>query len=81
MTFRRKPKVKWRCKSIDEAFKDLPEFLTFRQVQEILQISERTLYRLIKGAEIEAAKVRGSWRIPKKALLEYLQERNCLNED
>ena len=58
----------------------MPEFLTFRQVMEILQISERTLYRLIRSAQIEAVKVGGVWRIPKLALLEYLQERNCLND-
>ena len=73
--------MKFSLRSIEEQLKDFPPFLTFRQVQEILQVSERTMYRLIKGAEIEAVKVGGVWRIPKKALLQYLQERNCLNID
>ncbi|WP_245792018.1 helix-turn-helix domain-containing protein [Desulfurobacterium indicum] len=71
----------FRLKSIEEQLKEYPDFLTFNQVAEILQVSERTMYRLIKGAQIEAVKVRGVWRIPKMALVEYLQEHNCLNVD
>jgi excisionase family DNA binding protein len=72
---------KYRLRSIEEQLRDYPDFLTPDQVREILQISERTLYRLLRGARLEAVKVGGVWRIPKVALIEYLQERNCLNID
>ncbi len=75
----RKPKVKWRCRSIDETFKELPEFLTVKQVMEILQVSERTLWRIITSGELEATHCDRKVKIPKLALLEYLQERNVLN--
>ena len=75
----RKPKVKWRCRSIDETFKELPEFLTVKQVMEILQVSERTLWRIISSGELEATHCDRKVKIPKLALLEYLQERNVLN--
>ena len=75
----RKPKVKWRCKSIDETFAELPEFLTFKQVMDLLQVSERTLWRIITSGELEATHCDRKVKIPKLALLEYLQERNFLN--
>ncbi|WP_456437209.1 helix-turn-helix domain-containing protein [Desulfurobacterium sp.] len=71
----------FHLKTIEEQLKEYPDFLTFHQVAKILQVSERTMYRLIRSAQIEAVKVRGVWRIPKAALIEYLQERNCLNID
>jgi len=77
----RRPKVKWRAKSIDETFAELPEFLTFKQVMELLQISERTLWRIISSGELEATHCDRKVKIPKLALLEYLQERNFLNWD
>jgi len=75
----RKPQVKWRAKSIDEVFEDLPEFLTLAQVLEIFPISERTLWRVIASGELEATHFDRKVIIPKRALLEYLQERNFLN--
>ena len=75
----RKPKVKWREESIDEIFRELPEFLTPFQVIELLQISERTLWRLLSSGELPATHCGRRVRIPKLALLEYLQKRNFLN--
>ncbi len=75
----RRPRVKWRAKSIDELFRELPEFLTFKQVMELLQVSERTLWRIITSGELEATHCDRKVKIPKLALLEYLQERNFLN--
>lgn len=79
MPYWRKPKVRWRAESIDEVFRELPQFLTFRQVLGLLQVSERTLWRMISSGELEATHCRGVVKIPKVALVEYLQERNFLN--
>ena len=82
-------RVRWRCKSIDETFEDLPPFLTVEQVTKLLGISERTLWRILNSPENRNyfpriyLKTRGSshWRraILTVGLLEYLQSRNFLN--
>mgnify|MGYP002231371405 FL=1 len=46
-------------------FETLPEVLTLRQSQEILQIGRTTILGMIKRNELKAFKVRGRWRIKK----------------
>lgn len=53
-------------------FETLPEVLTLRQSQEILQIGRTTIFGMIKRNELKAFKVRGRWRIKKDDLIEYL---------
>ena len=53
-------------------FETLPEVLTLRQSQEILQIGRTTILGIIKRNELKAFKVRGRWRIKKDDLVEYL---------
>ena len=53
-------------------FETLPEVLTLRQSQEILQIGRTTILGIIKRKELKAFKVRGRWRIKKDDLIEYL---------
>lgn len=53
-------------------FETLPEVLTLRQSQEILQIGRTTILGMIKRNELKAFKVRGRWRIKKDDLIEYL---------
>lgn len=76
-------KAKWRCRSIDEQLEVLPDFLTLKQVRELLNISDRSLRRLIKNpvtrAELGAFKCGRLWIIPKVGLIEFLQWRNFFN--
>ncbi len=76
-------KAKWREKSIDEQLEPLPPFLTPEQVVELLDVSERTLYRILKNPkereDLGAFKYRGRWVIPKVGLIEFLQWRNFFN--
>ena len=53
-------------------FETLPEVLTLKQSQEILQIGRTTILGMIKRNELKAFKVRGRWRIKKDDLVEYL---------
>lgn len=53
-------------------FETLPEVLTLRQSQEILQIGRTTILGMIKRNELKVFKVRGRWRIKKDDLIEYL---------
>lgn len=38
------------------------EYMTLREVAELLKLSEKTVYRLAQRKEIPAFKVGGSWR-------------------
>ena len=53
-------------------FETLPEVLTLKQCQELLQIGRTTILGMIKQNELKAFKVRGCWRIRKDDLIEYL---------
>ncbi len=54
-----------------EMFKDLPDIMTVKQMQDALQIGRNTAYSIIKKNEIESIKIRNSIRITKKALEKY----------
>lgn len=56
----------------DAMFETLPEVLTLKQSQELLQIGRTTILGMIKRNELKAFKVRGRWRIKKDDLIEYL---------
>lgn len=43
-------------------------FLTVFEVASIMRVSKQTVYRLVRDGHLEAAKVRGSFRIPDHAL-------------
>jgi PTS system nitrogen regulatory IIA component len=53
----------------------MPELFTTRQLAEYLQLSERTVYRLLEQGEIPAIKVGGHWRFRKSAVDEWLDVR------
>jgi len=71
----------FELETILKQLEEYPDFLKKEEVIRLLRISERTFYRLIKSAQLDATKVGGVWRIPKLAVIKYLQERNCLNLD
>ena len=53
-------------------FETLPEVLTLKQSQELLQIGRTTILEMIKRNELKAFKVRGRWRIKKEDLSKYV---------
>mgnify|MGYP002615846962 FL=1 len=53
-------------------FETLPEVLTLKQCQEILQIGRTTIIGMIQRNELRAFKVRGHWRIRKDDLLHLI---------
>jgi PTS system nitrogen regulatory IIA component len=53
----------------------MPDLLTTRQLAEYLQLSERSVYRLLEQGEIPALKVGGHWRFRKTAVDEWLDVR------
>ncbi len=69
----------FEIKSIREEIKQMPHFLTLKQVAEFLQVDYWTVYRLVVVGEIDATKIAGVWRIPRSAILEYLEKRHPFN--
>ena len=46
-----------------------------------MRVAYFTVYRLIVVGEIDATKVAGVWRIPKSALVDYLQRKHPFNTE
>jgi len=66
-------------KTIRNEINQMPHFLTVKEVASFLRIAERTIYELVYIGEIDATKIRGAWRIPRSALLEYLEKKHPFN--
>ncbi len=53
----------------------MPDLLTAHQLAEYLQLSKRTIYRLVDRNQIPAVRVGGQWRFPKSAVDYWLDLR------
>ena len=52
--------------------KDYPDVLTTKDLQSILGISGKTVFRLLHSGQIKSIKIGRNFRIPKINLLQYL---------
>ena len=61
--------------SRNEDVADLAEvrFLTVAEVAAIMRVSKMTVYRLVHGGELPAARVGRSFRVPRRAVEEHLR--------
>lgn len=48
-------------------------FLTVAEVAAVMRVSKMTVYRLVHSGEIAAVRVGRSFRVPEKAVHEYLR--------
>ncbi|NJD04657.1 MAG: helix-turn-helix domain-containing protein [Ruminiclostridium sp.] len=53
--------------------KEYPEIMTIEQATQYLQVSIRTIYRLIDSGDLKASKVGRVWRIRKIDIDDYLE--------
>lgn len=53
--------------------KPIPEILTLKQAADYLQISERTLQRIVKAGEVPGTQVGGQWRFEREQLREMVR--------
>ena len=53
----------------------MPDLLTVQQLADYLQLSKRTIYRLVDRDQIPAVRVGGQWRFPKSAVDYWLDMR------
>ena len=51
------------------------QYLTVRQVVSLLQVSRRTIYRMIDGGKLPAYKLDRDWRVAKEDIDQFLAER------
>jgi len=56
-----------------ELFRDVPDMATKKQAADALQVDPKTITRLIDRGELKAVHIGRSVRIPKTALLEYVE--------
>lgn len=49
-------------------------FMTVAEVASVMRVSKMTVYRLVHSGELPAVRVGRSFRVPEKAVHEYLRE-------
>lgn len=54
------------------------EILTIEEVMEILDVGKNSVYDLLKSGEVKAFFLKGRWKIPKKAVEEYILSKSSL---
>ena len=59
---------------IHSSTEHIPDILTISDLQQFLQISRSTAYRLIREKKIGHVRIGNSIRIPRKYVAEYLQQ-------
>ena len=55
-------------------FQEKPELITFDELCETLMIGRNTAYKLLKSGKLKAFKIGRVWKIPKRAVSDYI---NC----
>ena len=50
------------------------KFLTVAEVAALMRVSKMTVYRLVHSGELTAARVGRSFRVPEKAVHDYLRD-------
>ncbi len=53
-------------------FEDHEELLTINEMRELLGVGKNTAYTLLKDGAIKSLRIGKLWRIPKKAVEEYI---------
>lgn len=53
-------------------FQDYPDIVNVEQMSEMLHISQKTAYRLLKDHKIEALLIGRNYKIPKVNIIKYL---------
>ena len=62
--------------------RDYPDVLNVPQIGEVLGVSTKTVYKIIRGGELSYLKTGRSYRVPKVMLLQYMKllqnKDNCI---
>lgn len=52
----------------------LPFMLTVSEAAQVLRVSEKTVYRILRSGELESVRVRGQYRISSHVILDYISK-------
>lgn len=52
---------------------DLPDLLTVADLAQVLRIGRNSAYRLVRSGEIPSIRIGRAYRVPKAALIDYIQ--------
>ena len=58
---------------VDPALADV-KFLTVAEVAAVMRVSKMTVYRMVHAGELPAVRVGRSFRVPEKAVHDYLRD-------
>jgi len=58
---------------VDPSLADV-KFLTVAEVAALMRVSKMTVYRMVHGGELPAIRVGRSFRVPEKAVHDYLRD-------
>lgn len=67
------PQTIFYQKGIGTMLENVPDIMTFKECKDTLKIGKNTLLDLIHDGQIEAFKIGNRWKIPREALISYLQ--------
>lgn len=59
-------------------FEQYDDMLTIDDVTEILDIGKNSAYELFRSGEIKCFFLKGRWKIPKRAIIEYVLSKSKL---
>lgn len=54
-------------------FKDYPDVLDVKQVSQLLGVSTKTVYRLLRSGTLDSLKIGREFRIPKVNVMKYVK--------
>ena len=62
-------------------FKDYPDVLDVKQVSQLLSVSTKTVYRLLRTGNMDCLKVGREFRVPKVSVMRYVKVSHPLIAD
>ena len=54
-------------------FKDYPDVLDVKQVSQLLSVSTKTVYRLLRKGDLDSLKIGREFRVPKVNVMKYVK--------
>jgi excisionase family DNA binding protein len=69
----KKPPAEPPVRPLDPALAEV-KFLTVAEVASVMRVSKMTVYRMVHAGELPAVRVGRSFRVPEKAVHDYLRK-------
>lgn len=65
-----------RCGENRDSSNPMSDLLTTKELQALLDVDRKTVYRMLKDGKLPAVRVGGQWRFPRQAIAAWLHEPN-----